>query len=94
MTTEDRVNNLELQVATVAAKVDSLINEANQQRQDIREMNKKHDADIKELNQKIDSKFDKLSAQIQNLTIAAIVGIGAIVLGGGAIVWAAITSLR
>ena len=86
MTTEDRVNNLELQVATVAAKVDSLINEANQQRQDIREMNKKHDADIKELNQKIDSKFDKLSAQIQNLTIAAIVGFGAIVVAVGGLI--------
>lgn len=68
---------------------------------DMREMNKKHDAlneklDAKydALNEKIDSKFDKLSSQIQNLTIAAIVGIGAIVLGGGAIVWSAITTLK
>ena len=86
MTTEDRVNNLELQVATVAAKVDSLINEANQQRQDIREMNKKHDADIKELNQKIDSKFDKLSAQIHSMTVAAVVGFGAIVVAVGGLI--------
>ncbi len=96
-------------IDTVLAKVDTIIGEMrdrdNQRAAeitelrkkhdaDITELRKKHDADIKELNEKIDSKFDKLSAQIQNLTIAAIVGIGAIVLGGGAIVWAAITSLR
>ncbi|MBQ6297418.1 MAG: hypothetical protein IJK81_06970 [Selenomonadaceae bacterium] len=98
MTTEDRVNSLERQVATTMAKVDMIIGELrdrdNQRAQEISQLRQKHDADIHELNKKIDDKFDKLSAQIQNLTIAAIVGIGAIVLGGGAIVWSAITTLK
>lgn len=106
MTEQEKINNaVQAQIAaqnaridTVLAKVDTIIGEMrdrdNQRAAEITELRKKHDADIKELNEKIDSKFDKLSAQIQNLTIAAIVGIGAIVLGGGAIVWAAITSLR
>lgn len=57
------------------------------------EVNRQRD-DIKALDVKIDAKFDKLGSQIQSLTIAAVVGIGAIVIGGGAIIWAAITSLK
>lgn len=83
--TDQEKFNAELQMKTnlQEAKFNMLVAELKEQRQDIRDLNKK-----------LDEKFDKLSAQIQNLTIAAIVGIGAIVLGGGAIVWAAITSLR
>ena len=47
----------------------------------------KHDAEMKELNERIDSKFDKLSSQIQNMAIAAVVGVGAIV-------WAVVSALR
>lgn len=100
-TTEERVDKLETkfatleqQVAAVVTKVDMLVEESKQQREDIRRAQEKHDADIKELNSKIESKFDKLSSQIQSLTIAAVVGIGAIVIGGGAIIWAAISSLK
>ena len=80
MTTEDRVNSLERQVATVAAKVDALINEANQQREDIRRAREKHNADIHELNEKIDSKFDKLSEQMHNMLI----GVGGMMVALGA----------
>ena len=93
-TTDERLNYLEQQVATVAAKVDMLVIESQQQREDIRRAQEKHDADIKALNERIESKFDKLSSQIQNLTIAAVVGIGAIVIGGGAIIWSAISTLK
>ena len=93
-TTDERLNYLEQQVATVAAKVDMLVIESQQQREDIRRAQEKHDADIKALNERIEAKFDKLSSQIQNLTIAAVVGIGAIVIGGGAIIWSAISSLK
>ena len=100
-TTDERLSYLEQQVATVAAKVDMLVIESQQQREDMRRMNErinaaqeKHDADIKALNERIESKFDKLSSQIQNLTIAAVVGIGAIVIGGGAIIWSAISTLK
>ncbi|MBR1647365.1 MAG: hypothetical protein IJ685_11400 [Selenomonadaceae bacterium] len=58
-----------------------------QERQDAAQA--KHDADMKEMNQrfyakfdamdaKIDSKFDKLSDQLHTMTIAAVVGFGAI----------------
>lgn len=91
---EIKFPTLEQQVVAVVAKVDMLVEEAKQQREDIRAANAKidtemkaarakHDADMKEINAKIDSKFDKLSSQIQSLTIAAVVGIGAIVIGGG-----------
>lgn len=75
---ETRFSTLEQQVATVAAKVDMIIEESQQQREDIRRAREKHDEDIKEMNAKIDSKFDGLSNQIHNLTIAAVVGFGAI----------------
>lgn len=91
---EKRMSFLEQQVAAVAAKVDLLVEESKQQREDIRQAQAKHDADIKEINARIESKFDKLSSQIQSLTIAAVVGIGAIVIGGGAIIWSAISSLK
>ncbi|MBQ6759565.1 MAG: hypothetical protein IJP42_10875 [Selenomonadaceae bacterium] len=91
---EERLSYLEQQVATVAAKVDMLVIESQQQREDMRRAQEKHDADIKALNERIESKFDRLSSQIQNLTIAAVVGIGAIVIGGGAIIWSAISTLK
>ena len=51
------------------------------------EIQAKHDSEMKEMNEKIDSKFDKLSSQIQNMAIAAVVGVGAIV-------WAVVSALR
>ena len=85
-TTEERVDKLEVrfstleqQFATTMAKVDSLAEEAKQQREDIRQMNAR-----------IDSKFDSLSNQIHNLTIAAVVGFGAIALAVGGLVVAAL----
>ena len=66
----------------------------NQRAAEIMELRQKHDTDIKELNARIESKFDKLSSQIQNMAIAAVVGIGAIVIGGGAIIWSTISSLK
>ena len=81
-TTEERIDKLETkfstleqQFATTMAKVDSLAEEAKQQREDIRL-----------LNTRIDSKFDVLSNQIHNLTIAAVVGFGAIALAVGGLV--------
>ena len=64
---ETRFSTLEQQFAITMAKVDSLAEEAKQQREDIRR-----------LNEKIDAKFDTLVNQIHNLTVAAFVGFGAI----------------
>ncbi len=67
-TTEQRVD-----------KLDMVITELQQQREDIRQ-----------LNAKIDSKFDVLSSQIHNLTVAAVVGFGAIALAVGGLVVSAL----
>lgn len=125
-TTEERVDKLETrfmtleqQVATVAAKVDMLVAESQQQREDIRRAQEKldtemreerekreaaqakHDADMKEMNArfyskfdamdaKIDAKFDKLSEQLHTMTIAAVVGFGAIVVAVGGLIVATV----
>ena len=126
-TTEERIDKietrfmtLEQQVSTVAAKVDMLVAESQQQREDIRRAQEKHDADMRELRErqdaaqakhdadmkemnarfyakfdamdaKIDAKFDKLSEQIHTMTIAAVVGFGAIVV---AVVGLAVAAFR
>ena len=58
-TTEERLTSLEQQVSTVATKVDMMILEAQQQREDIRRLQDrhdaaqaKHDAEMKEMNAK------------------------------------------
>ncbi|MBR4152372.1 MAG: hypothetical protein IKT98_05380 [Selenomonadaceae bacterium] len=76
---ETRFTTLEQQFATTMSKVESLAEEAKQQREDIRQ-----------LNAKIDSKFDNLSNQIHNLKIAAVVGFSAIVVAAVGIVFTAL----
>ena len=63
---------------------------------EMKEARMKHDADMREMNQRfyqkfdaVDAKFDKLSEQIHNLTIAAVVGFGAIAAAVGGLVFAA-----
>ena len=58
-----------------------------QSRQDAAQ--EKHDSDMREMNKKIDDKFDKLSEQIHTMTIAAVVGFGAIAAEVGGLVFAA-----
>lgn len=99
MTNQEKINSeLQMKLAMQDAKFSVFMQEMrdrdNQRAAEIMELRQKHDADMKEINAKIDSKFDKLSGQIQSLTIAAVVGIGAIVIGGGAIIWSAISSLK
>ena len=81
-TTDERVNRLETRFstleqlfATTMAKVDALAEEAKQQREDIRRLQDRQDADRKVLEEKI----DRLGDKIQNMVIAAVVGFGAIV---------------
>ena len=84
MTEQEKINSeVQLKLALQDAKFAVFMEELKQQREDIRL-----------LNAKIDSKFDSISNQIQSLTIAAVVGIGAIVIGGGAIIWSTISSLK
>lgn len=53
----------------------------------IEQMRQQHNEEMREMNARIDSKFDKLSSQIQNMAIAAVVGVGAIV-------WAVVSAVR
>ena len=71
---EVRFSTLEQQFATTMAKVDSLAEEAKQQREDIRRIQDRQDADRKAL----EAKIDRLGDKIQNMVIAAVVGFGAI----------------
>jgi len=58
-----------------------------QKRQD--EDRRRHEEDMRAINTKIDSKFDKLSDQLHTMTIAAVVGFGAIAAAVGGLVFAA-----
>ena len=79
MTDQEKINSeTNLKLAIQDAKFAIFMQELKEQREDIRRAREKHDEDIKEMNAKIDSKFDGLSNQIHNLTIAAVVGFGAI----------------
>ena len=80
MTEQEKINSeVQTKLALQDAKFAIYMEELKQQREDIRI-----------LNAKIDSKFDSLSNQIHNLTIAAVVGFGAIALAVGGLVVAAL----
>ena len=97
MTDQERINeNLQRQIDAqnsridnVLTKVDMVIAEVQQQREDIRRAQEKHDFDMRDMNKKIDDKFDKLSEQIHTMTIAAVVGFGAIAAAVGGLVFTA-----
>lgn len=73
MTEQEKINSeVQMKLALQDAKFAIFMQELQQQREDIRQ-----------INVRIDSKFDNLSNQIHNLTIAAVVGFGAIALAVG-----------
>ena len=97
---ERRISTLESNVNNLVAELRDFKTEMRQQNQiraeEIRDLQKrqdaaqiKHDSDMREMNKKIDDKFDKLSEQIHTMTIAAVVGFGAIAAAVGGLVFAA-----
>lgn len=94
MTEQEQINqNLQRQIDAqtaridnVLTKVDMLVAESQQQREDIRRAQEKHDADMKA----IDTKIDRLGDKIQNMAMTAVVGFGAIAAAVGGIVYAAL----
>ena len=87
MTEQEKINSeVQMKLALQDAKFELFMHELQQQREDIRQAQAKHDADIKDLNARIDSKFDSLSNQIHSLTVAAVVGFGALALAVGGLV--------
>ena len=74
--------------AQTSAKIDILAQEMKDFKDEMKDFkNEMRDRDnrradeINALNTKIDEKFEKILSQIQNMAIAAVVGVGAIVVG-------------
>ncbi len=94
MTEQENINNaVQMQIAaqnaridTVMAKVDALINEANQQRQDIRELNKKVDDKIDALDKKINDNQKEFMQQLHNNFVQTLIGVGAIMVTVGGLI--------
>ena len=82
---EKRVDSLEAVFKSFMQEMRDFKTEMRQQNkmraEEIMEMRQKHDADMKEIRTSIDG----MGKHVQNLTVAAIVGIGAAVAGIGAI---------
>lgn len=87
---ETRFTTLEQQVATVAAKVDMLVEESQQQREDRRAEQARHDADMKEMREDIKGTL----RHIQGLTVASMVGIMAIAVGVLGFLWTTAKSME
>lgn len=76
MTEQEKFNSeVQIRLAKQDAKFELFMQELQQQREDIRQ-----------LNARMDSKFDNLTNQIHNLTIAAVVGFGTLALTVGGLV--------
>ena len=87
MTEQEKFNaEVQIRLAKQDAKFELFMQELQQQREDIRQAQARHDADIRDLNARIDSKFDSLSNQIHSLTVTAVVGFGALALAVGGLV--------
>ena len=89
-TSDERIGNLENKVSIIETKVDDFIQEMKDFKQEMRDRdnrradeiattNAKYDAEVKAINAKIDDKFERLLNQLQNIAIAAVVGVGAVV---------------
>ena len=95
-TTDERLAGLEQQVSTVATKVDLMILEAQQQREDIRRLQDrqdaaqaKHDAEMHEMNQrfyeKLDENYKDLTKQMHNNFVQTMIGVGAMIIALGGV---------
>ncbi|MBQ3442354.1 MAG: hypothetical protein IJG33_03810 [Selenomonadaceae bacterium] len=88
--TERRITTLESNVNNLVAELRDFKAEMRQQNQmraeEARELRQKHDEDMRAVNARIDTKFDALTNQIHTLTIAAVVGFGALALAVGGLI--------
>jgi len=91
MTEQDtRITSLERNVAVFVQEMKDFKEEMRDFKQEMRDrdnrradeiatVNAKYDAEVKAINAKIDDKFERLLNQLQNMAIAAVVGVGAVV---------------
>ena len=83
MTEQEKTNSeVQMKLTLQDAKFAIFMNELKEQREDIRRLNEKIDSTTA----RIDSKFDSIMNQIHTLTIAAVVGFGAIAVAIGGLV--------
>ena len=96
---ENRVNALEIKTITIEAKVDAFIQEMRDFKTEMRDRDNQRAAEIREIRQsqeamrkdmyalvdRMEQKIDGIGKFVQNLTVAAIVGIGTAVVGIGAV---------
>ena len=101
---ENRVNALEIKTITIEAKVDAFIQEMRDFKTEMRDRDNQRAAEIREIRQsqeamrkdmyalvdRMEQKIDGIGKFVQNLIIAAVVGIGAIAIEIGAIMIAII----
>ena len=92
-TTEERVDKLEVrfstleqQFAATMARVDSLVEESKQQRDDIRQAQAKHEADMRDVNARIDANYKDFTKQLHNNFVQTMLGVGAIMAAIGGLI--------
>ena len=87
---DSRISNLEQQVSIVATKVDMLVTESQQQREDIRRLQDRHDAEMHEMNrrfyEKLDENYKDLTKQLHTNFIQTMIGVGAIMVAIGGLI--------
>ena len=65
-------------IDSVLAKVDMLVIESQQQREDIRRAQEKHDAEMHAMNEKFDLTYRELTQQLHTNFVQTMIGVGAI----------------
>ena len=100
MRIQERVSRVENKVDVLATKVDALASKVDDFIEEMRDKDRQRAEEILALRAEMISRDDKLAAavdsmgkHVRNITIAAMVGIGALALSGGAIAVAVIYSV-
>ena len=83
---DERVTNLEKQVAVVATKVDNLVQELRDFKNEVRADRARQDADMREIRASIDG----MGKHVRNLAITSMAAIGGMAIAVGAMVVAVI----
>ena len=89
MKAQEKIYRVDNKVDVLAAKVDAFIEEIRDFKQEMRDKDKKREEEIKESR----AEMATIGRHVRNITIAAMVGIGALALSGGAIAVAVIYSV-
>ena len=106
-TLQQQIDSQNSRIDNTLIKVDAIIEEIRDFKNEMRQQNQMRAEEVRELRQEMnnmqaqfyakidnmDSKIDGIGKHVQNLTVAAIVGIGAAVIGIGAIAVAVIYSV-